>query len=72
MVRKYSASTYEPIKEMSGHMTVHGTEGIVQKYNVSLAVGRPGKAHSLLLTAAQVDPVLSYLGLISRGENLQV
>ena len=47
-------------------------ERIVQQDNVSLVVGSPGQAQSLLLAATEVEAALSDLRLVARGENLQV
>ena len=45
---------------------------IIQEDNVRLAVGSPGQTQPLLLAAAQVEAALSYLRLVSGGEDLQV
>lgn len=44
------------VEEMVSHMSVHGTERIVQQQDGSIAVKCPGEAHSLLLTPAQIGP----------------
>lgn len=42
------------VEEMGSHMSVQGTEGIIEQQDGSVTVKRPGKTHSLPLTPTQI------------------
>ena len=62
----------DPLEDVLPHVGVDGGEGVVEQVDLGVVVHRPGQAHPLLLAAAQVDPLLADLGLVSPGQDLQV
>eukprot|EP01045_Picozoa_sp_COSAG04_P015242 COSAG04_NODE_1192_length_7801_cov_7.001298_6_plen_125_part_00 len=54
------------------HVHVDRREHVIHQHNVGVAVDRAGQGNARLLPARDVDALLSDLGLVARGENLQV
>lgn len=60
------------VEYMLAHMGVHSAEDVVQQHDVGVRVHRPRQANPLLLAPRQVDPLLAYLRLVPRIQDLEI
>jgi hypothetical protein len=71
-VLEKAVGTDDVVEDVLGHVRVDCAERVVEQDYVGPGVDGPGQAHSLLLSAGQVDALLANLGLIAGGQNAQV
>lgn len=60
------------VEDVLAHMGVHSAEDVVQQHDVGVRVHRPRQANPLLLPPRQVDPLLTYLRLVPRIQDLEI
>ena len=59
LIFKSAIWTYDVIKDVFTHVSINCTKWVIEEVDVSVLIDRPGQRHSLLLTARQVDTLVS-------------
>ena len=60
------------LEERAANVRVHSGERVVHDDNVGVEVEGAGDVHALLLTTAEVDALLTDLGLVTGGQSVEV
>ncbi len=70
--RCVSTCQHLPVKDVSAHSSVHGTQRVVQQIDVSVSIHSPCQTNASLLTSTETGAPLPHHCLISLWQYLQV
>lgn len=65
-------SSYDLLEQALAHVSIDGAQRVVQHVDIAVTVKGTGEAHTLLLTAAEVDTAFTDFRLVAGRKNFQV